>query len=96
MGTYFRSWFGRFEAVATAGPTRGCGLPAAVLVVLGLLMVLNTTYFLGQEKTGDAFHFFKLHLAHIVAGLVHADAAVAVLAGRAAAPRDAADGRRAS
>jgi cell division protein FtsW len=33
-------------------------------------MVLNTTYFLGIEKKGDAFHFFKLHLAHIVVGFV--------------------------
>jgi cell division protein FtsW len=31
-------------------------------------MVLNTTYFLGLEKRGDAFHFFKLHLAHIAIG----------------------------
>ena len=38
--------------------------------MLGLLMVLNTTYFLGLEKTGDAFHFFKLQLCHIAAGLV--------------------------
>ena len=38
-------------------------------MVLGLLMVLNTTYFLGLEKTGDAFHFFKLHLCHIAVGL---------------------------
>ena len=41
-----------------------------MLVVLGLLMVLNTTYFLGIEKTGDAFHFFKLQLCHIAVGLV--------------------------
>src|SRR5260370_14882831 len=33
-------------------------------------MVLNTTYFLGIEKKGDGFHFFKLDLAHIVAGFV--------------------------
>jgi cell division protein FtsW len=39
------------------------------LLVLGLWMVLNTTYFLAQEKTGDGFHFFKLQLVHIVAGL---------------------------
>jgi hypothetical protein len=31
-------------------------------------MVLNTTYFLGLEKTGDAFHFFKLQPA--ILGLV--------------------------
>src|ERR1019366_7270503 len=33
------------------------------------LMVLNTTYFMSQEKTGDAFHLFKLHLLHLAAGL---------------------------
>ena len=40
------------------------------LMALGTLMVLNTTYFLGRERAGDAFHFFKLHLVHIGAGLV--------------------------
>jgi cell division protein FtsW len=50
-------------------------LPAAALLLLGLLMVLNTTYFLGLEKTGDAFHYFKLHIAHIAVGL----AALAIL-----------------
>jgi cell division protein FtsW len=44
-------------------------LPAAALLLLGALMVLNTTYFLSQAKTGDAFHFFKAHVVHIVIGL---------------------------
>jgi cell division protein FtsW len=69
VGAYFRSWFGRFEAVAYRRPDPWLCVPAAALLALGLLMVLNTTYFLGQEKTGDAFHFFKLHLMHIAAGL---------------------------
>ena len=51
-------------------PDPWLALPAVALMALGTLMVLNTTYFLGQEKTGDAFHFFKLHLVHIAAGLV--------------------------
>ncbi len=68
VGAYFRSWFGRFEAVAQARPDPWLCVPAAALIAFGLLMVLNTTYFLGQEKTGDAFHFFKLHLLHIAAG----------------------------
>lgn len=68
--TYIKSWFGRFEAVTYRRPDPWLWLPAAVLLLLGLLMVLNTTYFLGIEKKGDAFHFFKLHLAHIVAGFV--------------------------
>src|SRR5205823_5584398 len=28
------------------------------------------TYFMSLEKTGDAFHFFKLHLARIIGGLL--------------------------
>ena len=68
--TYFKSWFGRFEAVEYRRPDPWLWLPAAALILFGLMMVLNTTYFLGLEKTGDAFHFFKLHLAHIAAGLL--------------------------
>jgi cell division protein FtsW len=70
VGTYIKSWFGRFDAVSYRRPDPWLWLPAAVLLLLGLLMVLNTTYFLGIEKKGDAFHFFKLHLAHIVAGFM--------------------------
>ena len=70
MVTYLKSWFGRFEAVTYRRPDPWLWLPAAALLLLGLLMVLNTTYFLGLEKTGDAFHFFKLHLAHIAVGFV--------------------------
>jgi cell division protein FtsW len=66
---YFRSWLGRFEAVTYRRPDPWLCLPAAALLALGILMVLNTTYFLGQEKTGDPFHFFKLHLLHIAVGL---------------------------
>ncbi|HYL60740.1 MAG TPA: putative lipid II flippase FtsW [Candidatus Acidoferrales bacterium] len=68
--TYIKSWFGRFDAVNYRRPDPWLWLPAAVLLLLGLLMVLNTTYFLGIERKGDAFHFFKLHLAHISVGLV--------------------------
>src|ERR1700730_9684244 len=70
VGAYFRSWFGRFEAVAYRRPDPWLCLPAAALLALGLLMVLNTTYFLGPAKTGDSFHFFKLHLLHIAVGFV--------------------------
>ncbi len=65
----FRSWFGRFERLTFRRPDPWLAAPAGILLVLGLLMVLNTTYFLGQEKTGDAFHFFKLQLIHVGAGL---------------------------
>src|SRR5713226_4876142 len=67
--TYLKSWFGRFDAVGHRRLDPWLWLPAATLLLLGLLMVLNTTYFLGLEKTGDPFHFFKLHLAHIATGL---------------------------
>jgi cell division protein FtsW len=68
--TYLKSWFGRFEVVAQRRPDPWLWLPATALLMLGCLMVLNTTYFLGLEKTGDAFHYFKLHLAHVMVGLV--------------------------
>ena len=70
MGYYFRNWSGRFEAINYRRPDPWLLLPATALLALGLLMVLNTTYFLAQEKSGDPFHLFKLQLAHIVAGTV--------------------------
>ncbi|MBV8054238.1 MAG: putative lipid II flippase FtsW [Deltaproteobacteria bacterium] len=51
------------------GPDPWLYVPAAVLLLIGTLMVLNTTYFLGRTKTGDGFHFFKAHMMHIAAGL---------------------------
>ncbi|MBF6567747.1 MAG: putative lipid II flippase FtsW [Candidatus Binataceae bacterium] len=66
---YLKSWFGRFEAVSYRRPDPWLWLPAGILSILGLLMVLNTTYFPGLEKTGDGFHFFKLQLVHIGLGL---------------------------
>ena len=66
---YLKSWFGRFEAVRYRRPDPWLWLPAAALLLLGLLMVLNTTYFLGLAKTGDPFHFFKQHLSRIIVGL---------------------------
>ena len=68
---YFKSWFARFEAVSSSRRLDPwLWLPAAALVMLGLLMVLNTTYFLGVEKTGDPFHYFKLQLLHAAIGLL--------------------------
>jgi cell division protein FtsW len=69
-GASFRSWFGRFERLTVRPPDPWLAGPGAVLLVLGLLMVLNTTYFLGQERSGDGFHYFKLQLAHLGVGLV--------------------------
>ena len=68
-GAHFRSWFARFEE-AWRGPDPWLYVPAAMLLLIGTLMVLNTTYFLGRAKTGDGFHFFKAQLTHIAAGLV--------------------------
>src|SRR5260370_17260069 len=64
VGTYIKSWFGRFDAVSYRRPDPWLWLPAAALLLLGLLMVLNTTYFLAIPKRGDPFHFFNLHLPH--------------------------------
>jgi cell division protein FtsW len=69
VGAYFKSWFARFEQ-AWRGPDPWLYVPAAMLLLLGTLMVLNTTYFLGRAKTGDGFHFFKAQLMHIAAGVV--------------------------
>ncbi len=68
-GDGLRSCFERFEFAAPlkADPWLwGC---AAALILLGLMMVLNTTYFLGLEKTGDPFHFFERQLLNLAAGL---------------------------
>jgi cell division protein FtsW len=69
VGGFFRSWFARFERLTPRRPDPWLAAPAGALLVLGSLMALDTTYFLGQQKTGDAFHYFKLHLIHIAAGL---------------------------
>jgi cell division protein FtsW len=70
VAKYLKSWFARFETVGARRPDPWLWVPGAVLLMLGLMMVLDTTYFLGLEKTGDPFHFFKLQLVHIAAGLV--------------------------
>jgi cell division protein FtsW len=49
-------------------------VPATILLLIGTLMVLNTTYFLGRVKTGDGFYFFKAQVVHIAVGLVAAAA----------------------
>src|SRR5277367_2699267 len=67
---HLKSWFGRFEAVSYRRPDPWLWLPAAALIVFGLLMVLNTTYFLSLEKTGDGFHFLKAQLGHVFLGLL--------------------------
>ena len=68
-GGYFRSWFGRFERLTVRRPDPWLAGPAVVLIVLGLMMVLNTTYFLGHANGDDGFHYFKMQLGHIAVGL---------------------------
>jgi cell division protein FtsW len=67
-GRYFKSWFAPFEQWRVFDPWL-C-VPAALLLLLGTLMVLNTTDFLGRVKTGDGFHFFKAQLMHVGIGIV--------------------------
>ncbi len=66
---YIKSWFGRFEVVTRRRPDPWLWLPAAALLMLGLLMVLNTTYFLSIGKTGSPFYYFRRQLINIAVGL---------------------------
>lgn len=68
-GEYLKSWFGRFETVAQRRPDPWLWAPAGALVLLGLLMVLNTTYFLSVQRAGSPFYFFKRQLFNIGVGL---------------------------
>ncbi len=71
VGEYFRSWFGRFEqSPIRRRPDPWLCLPAAALLALGLLMVLNTTYFLGQRARRRCVPFFQTATGAYWAGLV--------------------------
>jgi cell division protein FtsW len=64
-----RQWFGRLDLGAPlhADPwLLGC---VGALIVLGLMMVLNTTYFLALNKTGNPFYFFERQLFNLAVGL---------------------------
>jgi cell division protein FtsW len=65
-----RQWFERFEIAAPLRADPWLWSAAAVLIVLGLMMVLNTTYFLGLDKTGNPFYFFERQLFNLGVGLV--------------------------
>ena len=65
-----KSWFGRFEILAPVNADPWLWGCAAALIVLGLMMVLNTTYFLGLEKTGNPFYFFERQLLNLAVGMV--------------------------
>jgi len=63
-----KSWLGRFENLTPQRPDPWLWAPAAALIVLGLLMVLNTTYFLGLERSGGPFFYFERQLLNLVVG----------------------------
>ena len=69
-GDGLRSCFERFELAAPLKADPWLWGAAAALILLGLMMVLNTTYFLGLEKSGDPFRFFERQLLNLAAGLV--------------------------
>jgi cell division protein FtsW len=68
--TYLRHWLSRSEGLSDRMPDPYLAAPAFGLLVLGVLMVLNTTYFPSLERTGDGFHLFKLHLCHVALGFL--------------------------
>jgi cell division protein FtsW len=63
-------WFERFELAAPLRADPWLWGSAAVLILLGLVMVLNTTYFLGLAKTGNPFYFFERQLINLGVGLL--------------------------
>jgi cell division protein FtsW len=65
-----RQWFERFDIAAPWRADPWLSGAAAALVLLGLIMVLNTTYFLGLDKTGNPFYFFERQLFNLGVGLV--------------------------
>src|SRR5579875_2518217 len=65
-----RQWFERFEIGVPLRADPWLWSAAAALILLGLMMVLNTTYFLGLDKTGNPFYFFERQLFNLGVGLV--------------------------
>src|SRR5579864_4678502 len=63
-------WFERFDIGAPLRSDPWLWGSAAALILFGLMMVLNTTYFLALEKTGNAFYFFERQLFNLAVGLV--------------------------
>src|SRR5690348_13321818 len=64
-----RHWLEPFEIGAPLRADPWLWGAAAALILLGLIMVLNTTYFLGLEKTGNPFYFFERQLINLAVGL---------------------------
>jgi cell division protein FtsW len=65
-----RQWFERFELAAPLRADPWLWGSAALLILLGLVMVLNTTYFLGLAKTGNPFYFFERQLLNLGVGIL--------------------------
>ncbi|HTY55058.1 MAG TPA: putative lipid II flippase FtsW [Candidatus Binataceae bacterium] len=68
-GKSLKSWLGRFDTIAPRRPDPWLWLPGLGLMLLGLLMVLNTTYFLSLEKTGAPFYFIRRQLFNTAIGV---------------------------
>ncbi len=64
-----RQWLETFEIGAALRADPWLWGSAAALILLGLMMVLNTTYFMGLEKHGNPFYFFERQLINLAAGL---------------------------
>jgi cell division protein FtsW len=69
-GFHLRGCFENFELAAPLRADPWLWGAAAALIVFGLMMVLNTTYFLGLEKTGNPFYFFERQLINLTTGLL--------------------------
>lgn len=67
--TDLRSCFERFELATPLRAEPWLWGSAAALIVFGLMMVLDTTYFLGLEKTGNPFYFFERQLLNLAVGI---------------------------
>ncbi len=68
-GAGLRSCFERFEIAAPLRADPWLWGSAAALIVFGLMMVLDTTYFMGLEKTGNPFYFFERQLLNLAVGI---------------------------
>ncbi|MGD0073442.1 MAG: putative lipid II flippase FtsW [Candidatus Binataceae bacterium] len=68
-GGYLKNWRARFDKLAPGRTDPWLLIPGLALVALGLLMVLDTTYFLSIEKTGEPFYFIRRQLFNAAAGV---------------------------
>ncbi|MGO9057204.1 MAG: putative lipid II flippase FtsW [Candidatus Binataceae bacterium] len=69
VGAGLKSCFERFEIAAPLRADPWLWGSAAALIVFGLMMVLDTTYFMGLEKTGNPFYFFERQLMNLAVGI---------------------------